>query len=247
MVGDNGIKLSGGQRQRLAIARSIIKRPAILILDEATSSIDVRGERIVQEALDRVSKNRTTITIAHRLSTIKKADNIIVLKNGAAVEQGTHDSLLSNANGVYHDLVHAQHLEMAETQASAPEDDIPELNRTISSKSKEGRTDDDTEAGAQIGEPKDKAKGLFNTLGLFLYEQRAHYVLYVLVLLAAMGGGGECLDVPGPSLLFKTLEFLVRLIASKPPMQFKVSFFRKSSQSSNSLARSLLTAVTSGL
>ena len=75
-MGDSGIKLSGGQRQRLAIARSIVKKPKILILDEATSSIDVRGEQMVQAALDKVSKNRTTITIAHRLSTIQNADRM---------------------------------------------------------------------------------------------------------------------------------------------------------------------------
>lgn len=84
-MGDAGIKLSGGQRQRLAIARSIVKRPKILILDEATSAIDVRGERLVQAALDKVSEGRTTITIAHRLSTIKKADKIIVLRKGQLV------------------------------------------------------------------------------------------------------------------------------------------------------------------
>lgn len=86
-VGDAGIKLSGGQRQRLAIARSIVKRPKILILDEATSAIDVRGERLVQAALDKVSEGRTTITIAHRLSTIKKADKIIVLRKGQLVSR----------------------------------------------------------------------------------------------------------------------------------------------------------------
>ena len=79
-IGENGIKLSGGQRQRLAIARSIVKRPSILILDEATSAIDVHSEEIVQAALDRVSQNRTTIIIAHRLSTVRKADHIIVMK-----------------------------------------------------------------------------------------------------------------------------------------------------------------------
>jgi ATP-binding cassette subfamily B (MDR/TAP) protein 1 len=83
IVGESGIKLSGGQRQRLAIARSIVKQPSILILDEATSAIDVRTEHIVQAALDRmVAQNRTTIVIAHRLSTIKKADKIIVLRQG---------------------------------------------------------------------------------------------------------------------------------------------------------------------
>jgi len=100
-VGDSGIKLSGGQRQRIAIARSIVKRPKILILDEATSAIDVRGERIVQAALDRVSKGRTTITIAHRLSTIIKADNIVVLTKGQVVQQGTHEQLMSDENGPY--------------------------------------------------------------------------------------------------------------------------------------------------
>jgi ABC-type multidrug transport system ATPase subunit len=85
-----------------------------LILDEATSSIDVRGERLVQAALDKVSEGRTTITIAHRLSTIKKADKIIVLKKGKLIEQGTHDSLLADENGAYWALVNAQKLSMGE-------------------------------------------------------------------------------------------------------------------------------------
>lgn len=126
-VGDAGIKLSGGQRQRLAIARSIIKRPTILILDEATSSIDVRGERLVQAALDKVSEGRTTITIAHRLSTIKKADKIIVLRKGKLVEQGTHDSLLADENGAYWALVNAQKLSMGE--GFAEESDLIESSK----------------------------------------------------------------------------------------------------------------------
>jgi ATP-binding cassette subfamily B (MDR/TAP) protein 1 len=107
-VGDAGIKLSGGQRQRLAIARSIIKRPKILILDEATSAIDVRGERLVQQALDRVSEGRTTITIAHRLSTIKKADKIVVLRkvclcyNSFAWHNPGSDFLVKLANHKQH-------------------------------------------------------------------------------------------------------------------------------------------------
>ena len=205
MVGENGIKLSGGQRQRLAIARSIIKRPAILILDEATSSIDVRGERIVQEALDRVSKNRTTITIAHRLSTIKKADNIIVLKNGAAVEQGTHEGLLSNEEGVYYGLVHAQHLEMTESENAPPTDDIHELDRIATARSQDRKTADVTESGVDVAELEYKPRGLVNTVGLFLYEQRAHYVFYALILLAAMGCGGEFWSFPD---LFASSLFL---------------------------------------
>ncbi|EDU48011.1 leptomycin B resistance protein pmd1 [Pyrenophora tritici-repentis Pt-1C-BFP] len=112
MVGESGIKLSGGQRQRISIARSIIKQPPVLILDEATSAIDVRTERIVQQALDRVSKNRTTIVIAHRLSTIRRADKIVVLRQGKLVEQGTHEDLLKIDAGVYYGLVHAQEIAM---------------------------------------------------------------------------------------------------------------------------------------
>jgi ATP-binding cassette, subfamily B (MDR/TAP), member 1 len=191
MIGENGIKLSGGQRQRLAIARSIIKRPAILILDEATSSIDVRGERIVQEALDRVSKNRTTITIAHRLSTIKKANNIIVFKNGTAVEQGTHESLLSNEKGVYYDLVHAQQLIMADSEDALLTDDVDGLHRTVTGKSQDGVAVPVAEDKVQGAAPEYKSRGVVNRVGLFLYEQRAQYLYYSLILVAAMGAGGE--------------------------------------------------------
>ncbi|KAF6830772.1 ABC transporter [Colletotrichum musicola] len=111
-VGDAGIKLSGGQRQRLAIARAIVKQPKILILDEATSAIDVRSEQIVQAALDRACRGRTTIVIAHRLGTIKKADNIILLRKGQVVQQGTHQSLMAEVGGAYHTLATAQKLDM---------------------------------------------------------------------------------------------------------------------------------------
>jgi len=109
-IGQRGLLISGGQKQRVAIARAIIKDPKILLLDEATSALDTSSERIVQDALDRASKCRTTITIAHRLSTIKGCDLIVVMSKGQIVEKGTHSELIAMPNGMYHGLVEAQHL-----------------------------------------------------------------------------------------------------------------------------------------
>ncbi|XP_010507941.1 PREDICTED: ABC transporter B family member 4 [Camelina sativa] len=105
MVGERGIQLSGGQKQRVAIARAIVKDPKVLLLDEATSALDAESERVVQDALDRVMVNRTTIVVAHRLSTIKNADVIAVVKNGVIVEKGKHESLINIQDGVYASLV----------------------------------------------------------------------------------------------------------------------------------------------
>jgi len=95
MIGELGLKLSGGQRQRLAIARALLKDAPILILDEATSSLDSDSERLVQEALENLMVKRTTLVIAHRLSTIRKATRIVVLVDGMIAEEGTHDELLA--------------------------------------------------------------------------------------------------------------------------------------------------------
>jgi ABC-type multidrug transport system fused ATPase/permease subunit len=109
-IGDRGCKLSGGQRQRISIARAILKNPPILILDEATSALDSESEQLVQQALDRLMRDRTTLVIAHRLSTIRNADMICVMHEGRIVERGTHDELLS-LGGYYRKLVDMQSMQ----------------------------------------------------------------------------------------------------------------------------------------
>lgn len=186
MVGENGTKLSGGQRQRLAIARSIVKQPTILILDEATSAIDVRGEKIVQAALDRLSRNRTTIVIAHRLSTIRRADRIIVMKGGVDIEQGTHEELLAIENGVYHGLVNAQKLDLQDDETGASDateelkEDLKPTDPMVQHKQDDSKS------------PQTKNRGFFGSIGLFLYEQRAHWQFYLPAVISAAGAGGKC-------------------------------------------------------
>ena len=108
LVGERGTQLSGGQRQRIAIARAVLKNPRVLILDEATSSLDSESERLVQDALEKLMIGRTSIVIAHRLSTIRKADNIVVVKLGEIVEQGTHEQLMLKPEGIYRNLSELQ-------------------------------------------------------------------------------------------------------------------------------------------
>ncbi|KAF1913018.1 P-loop containing nucleoside triphosphate hydrolase protein [Ampelomyces quisqualis] len=184
-VGESGIKLSGGQRQRIAIARSIIKQPPILILDEATSAIDVRTERIVQQALDRVSKNRTSIVIAHRLSTIRRADKIMVLRKGKLIEQGTHDELLAIEAGVYHGLVAAQNLAV-----EAEDEDLEDaaLKKSTTPNSEKDEINDQASYTSNE-DPDYKPVGLFNSFGRLMYEQRHHWLLYIIAIFGILGAG----------------------------------------------------------
>ncbi|KAJ9236644.1 hypothetical protein DTO169E5_5635 [Paecilomyces variotii] len=179
IVGVDGIKLSGGQRQRLAIARSIVKRPSILILDEATSSVDVHSERIVQAALDRVSQGLTTITIAHRLSTIRRAHHIIVLHNGTKIEEGTHEDLLSRPDGMYHNLVEAQHIEAGGTSEiddvsdTEPVEEAQESEKTVSK-------------SVHVKEEAQNSRTKYAAVGRVVSEQRTLWPYYVLILCATM-------------------------------------------------------------
>ncbi|OAA77179.1 ABC transporter, transmembrane domain, type 1 [Akanthomyces lecanii RCEF 1005] len=198
-VGDGGAKLSGGQRQRIAIARSIVRQPKILIFDEATSAIDVRGEKIVQAALDRVAQNRTTITIAHRLSTIKKADKIVVLKKGQVVETGTHESLLDVDGGVYAGLVHAQALSLGEATDAGEGilEEQADIAEELAHETSKAKPEDD--AIAAEAATTDKNRGFFASFGRFFYETRSHWHMMFLTLFCAACAGAA---IPIQAFLF---------------------------------------------
>ncbi|KAF9767001.1 ABC transporter bea3 [Fusarium sp. DS 682] len=216
-VGESGIKLSGGQRQRIAIARAIIRRPSVLILDEATSAIDVRGERIVQEALDRASKNRTTVVIAHRLSTIKKADRIVVLRKGQVVQSGTHESLLTDEDGLYYNLVNAQALSLGNT---ADDHNVAVKEEQPSSVHEKAHTESTLEDKPE--DAKGKRKGLFSSFGRFFYETKSNWWMMALTLFFSACAGAA---VPFQAWLFAKVIIVFGYLPDDSKVRSESSFW----------------------
>lgn len=181
------MKLSGGQKQRIAIARSIIKKPQIIIFDEATSAVDAKSEKIIQLALDKIAQTRTTITIAHRLSTIRKADHIVVLQAGRAVEQGTHQSLMDESSSAYSALIRAQSLQL--TTSDHMETDIRDLDANATSGKIIDKISQDSEPESLVNDhaaPNIKSQNLFRMFQKLLRTQRAHWYALMGIVISAM-------------------------------------------------------------
>ncbi|KAJ3505408.1 hypothetical protein NM208_g16196 [Fusarium decemcellulare] len=204
-VGERASMLSGGQKQRLVIARSVISDPRILLLDEATSALDPRAEGIIQDALNKVSVNKTTLIIAHKLSTIKSADHIVVMSQGRVVEQGKHQELLAQ-NGQYAALVNAQHLghaSEAQEHDIAKDDDHVQLELEPSHKVSETVSRASLE-GAEAGEatPSTVNYSVFRCVFIMLGEQKDVYHWLVLLVLACVIGGGS---YPAQAIIYSRL------------------------------------------
>lgn len=198
-MGDLGLQFSGGQRQRIAIARAIIRQPRILIFDEATSALDVTSERIVQAALNRAAKNRTTIVIAHQLSTIMNADNIIVVAKGEVVEQGTHKSLLRNLDGPYWRLVNAQRLAK---NTDRPDQDFHfeplrlHNQNHIRGRRKGGQTIHSSmsiviDRYQKKEDVKPASQSLLSSFWSLLAEQKQNWIGYLILVIAALGAASK--------------------------------------------------------
>jgi ATP-binding cassette subfamily B (MDR/TAP) protein 1 len=175
------------RRERLAIARSIISDPRILLLDEATSALDPNSERIVQQALDNVSENRTTVVIAHKLSTVRNADNIAVIAGGVIVEQGNHEYLIS-LDGAYARLVKAQDLgHVSDDQESSAEEVVEPQSQPTPTRTQPGLM--------QINAPSDESQArtmgysLIRCLWIFLLEEKNIWYFFVMIVVACTLGG----------------------------------------------------------
>ncbi|KAL1880539.1 hypothetical protein VTK73DRAFT_5552 [Phialemonium thermophilum] len=228
LIGERGDLLSGGQKQRVAIARSVVSQPRILLLDEATSALDPRAEEIVQQALDNVSQGRTTITIAHKLATIRDADNIVVMHQGAIVEQGTHHSLVE-AGGVYAGLVRAQDLSVTDVEGdsstevnsvrSGEEESPLRLSRSLT------RYSTETHNRVQADLLRDdygqwRRVGLITTIYRLVASSPEIKFTYTLLLLACISGAGV---YPGQALLMSRFISVFELTGSA--MESRGNFF----------------------
>ncbi|KAL2432173.1 ABC multidrug transporter atrC [Exophiala dermatitidis] len=207
-LGERAGTLSGGQRQRIAIARSIVSDPKILLLDEATSALDPKAEKVVQDALDRVSANRTTLVIAHKLATIKNADSIAVISKGKVVEQGTHEELIE-LNGHYASLVHAQDLSSSDREGAVKAFSEKDLEEPTTQPLALQRTATTT-AMSIAGNPEGQQQQPVGTVGYSLLrcilvmfkEQKSLYWCFVLSTVACLIGGAT---FPAQALLFSRL------------------------------------------
>ncbi|PKS12635.1 hypothetical protein jhhlp_000843 [Lomentospora prolificans] len=233
VIGERGGLLSGGQKQRVAIARSVVSQPRILLLDEATSALDPHAEAVVQQALDNVSKGRTTITIAHKLATIRNADNIVVMDKGRIIEQGTHRSLLES-NGAYARLVRAQDLSMTakqdsesdssdkDTQDEAEDQDEPKhLGLTKSLTRYSTTTNRHMETQLERDNYDNwKRFGLLHTIWKLVVSSPELKWTYLVLLLGCLGSAAS---YPGQAILMSRFIEVFKFTGSK--MQEKGNFF----------------------
>lgn len=225
-VGERAGMLSGGQRQRISIARSIISQPTILLLDEATSALDPRAERVVQDALDRVSQDRTTLIIAHKLATVKNADNIVVMSYGKVMEQGTHEELL-DLDGQYAALVRAQDLGGGDDGKPEHTKDEPgpiERRITLQRTKSEGFSAlTDTEAQKLSSETLNYS--LLKCIIIMFAEQKNLYYWFCLSGLGCLIGGAT---YPGQALVFSKILHVFTLEGAEARRQadfYSLMFF----------------------
>ncbi|KAH7071971.1 P-loop containing nucleoside triphosphate hydrolase protein, partial [Paraphoma chrysanthemicola] len=206
-LGERASNLSGGQKQRIAIARSIVSEPTVLLLDEATSALDPKAEKIVQQALDRVSRNRTTLVIAHKLSTIRNADNIAVMSNGAVIEQGSHDSLLA-LDGAYTRLVMAQDLGQSQDETSADDEQSAERVALIRTQTRASGFENTTDRSAMDG----INYNLISCVFIILKEQGNLWKCFVIMAIVTLAGGAT---YPAQAVLFSRVVGAFQLPAAR--------------------------------